>query len=91
MIRILSSLLAHLYSLLHVLIGTSLSEPHIDGDVRPTSRGMFVSGRVVRLLSLCSREVTCAYTLTAPHDVILTWCDSKQDSALKTPGSTSTK
>ena len=25
-----------------VIIGASLSEPHIDGDVRPTSRGMFV-------------------------------------------------
>ena len=24
------------------IIGASLSEPHIDGDVRPTSRGMFV-------------------------------------------------
>ena len=39
---------------------------------------MYVSGRVVRLSSLCSREVTCAYTLTAPHDVILTWRDSKR-------------
>ena len=46
---------------------------------------MYVSGRVVRLSSLCSREVTCVYTLTAPHDVILTWRDSKQDSALETP------
>ena len=27
----------------------------------------------------------CAYTLTAPHDIILTWRDSKQDSALETP------
>ena len=36
-----------------LIIGASLSEPHIDGDVCPTSRGMFVymyvSGRVVRL------------------------------------------
>ena len=52
---------------------------------------MYVSGRVVRLSSLCSREVTCAYTLTAPHDVILTWRDSKQDSEVETPGSTSTR
>ena len=29
------------FNLLHV-IGASLSEPHIDGDVRPTLRGMFV-------------------------------------------------
>ena len=68
------------------VIGASLSEPHIDGDVR--GECLYVSGRVVRL---CSREVTCAYTLTAPHDVILTWRDSKQDSALETPGSTSTR
>ena len=42
----------------YIIIGASLSEPHIDDDVRPTSRGMFVymyvSGRVVRLSSLCS-------------------------------------
>ena len=44
------------------IIGASLSEPHIDGDVRPTWRGMFVSGRAVRLSSLLSREVTCART-----------------------------
>ena len=75
-----------------LLIGASLSEPHIDGDVRPTSRGMYVymyvSGCVVRLSSLCSREVTCAYTLTSSHDVILMWRDSKQDSALESPGLT---
>ena len=51
----------HVADLLYIItfryniIGASLSEPHIDGDVRPTSRGMFVymyvSGRVVRLSS----------------------------------------
>ena len=30
-----------------------------------------------------------SYTLTAPHDVILTWRDSKQDSEVETPGSSS--
>ena len=44
--------------LIVLIIGASLSEPHIDGDVRPTSRGMFVCiwprGAFVRLQ--CSRE-----------------------------------
>ena len=52
------------------LIGASLSEPHIDGDVRPTSRGMFVymyvSGRVVRLSASNVPENTPIQSITTP-------------------------
>ena len=53
-----------------MIIGASLSEPHIDGDVCPTSRGMFVymyvSGRVVRLSASYVPENTPIQSITPP-------------------------
>ena len=52
----------------HKIIGASLSEPHIDRDVGPTSRGTYLSmWPGVALVLQCSRE-------HAYYDVIFTWC-----------------
>ena len=71
-------------------------EPHIDGDVRPTSRGTFVYMYVciwpcgAFVLHVFPRSHVRVH-IDCAHDVILTWRDSKQDCALETPGSTSTR
>ena len=61
------------------IIGASLSEPHIDGDVRPTSRGMFVCiwPRGAFVLPMFPRSHVGVH-IDRAQDVILTWRDSKQ-------------
>ena len=64
------------------IFGVSPSEPHIDGDNGPRPRGTYLSIYVARgAFATSTFPRSHVYALTVPHDVVLTWRDSNQDSA----------